>query len=791
MSTPTLAARNDIHKSCKTFEAVVNYLNDYSEAVTAIIGIQKKLAKALRDAASTKTTSEVAANALTASATIFDTLCEVDSKFAKLVDNECEGISTEVKKWFKRLSKEERAHDDKVATANGKIKQAGLNYEKRVKKNPADAVDEHARYISLLTTLGAETNQEKYNHSLLVTQRHEATLFSLAGCLSRVADAEWLRVCEGVRRVSPNIGQVGEWRVLCEGNWNGPVPAPLPDIDEAKPVRAESDSNSNKVTTDDPVECLPDSLIASPAPQYASRATTPNERVPLPPNYFSPPKSTTPQQNAPATPAEYEDSRDRSYSVNSIASLGSFPAPPTHFPLPPVSGASPTANRPSNTPSSASPGLMAQPTSEESSTAGAAPRALPNIPAAKMRKESATFLDFSSPPGSPSVPLHDSPRAVPQPLALAQNDASANKTQTPLSSPRPDLASSPTESRKPSATYARGDYVDDGDDRRTANASAKTAGSVATIAPTKPLLERSDTNMSKSSSVVAAMRDKYARSTGPASPPPKDVPRLPLRVSDLASRYDPANASEQSTPRSPVPESGRASHEMHQQSVSPSLSRNSFSPQRSYPTEDPAGEEIARRRQRIQELEELELREQEYTLRMREKEIRERARELEREQFELINARQNRLQVDLSNERARPSSAGRSDSMDGPMTPVQAHPYASSNTMSPPSSRYPQYPSSSQPPSPMFGHPLEKTSTRDSARMQPSAPRPEKPKGWIRRLSMPVMALGDSKKGISSADVASNPFYRSSLGLPEEDGRLRNDAAGASKNRSATNLARR
>ena len=30
--------------------------------------------------------------------------------------------------------KEERAHDEKVASANGKIKQAGLNYEKRVKK---------------------------------------------------------------------------------------------------------------------------------------------------------------------------------------------------------------------------------------------------------------------------------------------------------------------------------------------------------------------------------------------------------------------------------------------------------------------------------------------------------------------------------------------------------------------------------------------------------------------------------------------------------------------------------
>lgn len=60
MSTEQVAARVDIHKSCKTFEAVVNYLNDYSEAVAAIIAIQKKLVKALRDAAAAKATSEVA-----------------------------------------------------------------------------------------------------------------------------------------------------------------------------------------------------------------------------------------------------------------------------------------------------------------------------------------------------------------------------------------------------------------------------------------------------------------------------------------------------------------------------------------------------------------------------------------------------------------------------------------------------------------------------------------------------------------------------------------------------------
>ena len=44
------------------------------------------------------------ANALSVSATIFDTLCEVDSKFVKIADKECDAVSAEVKKWFKKLA---------------------------------------------------------------------------------------------------------------------------------------------------------------------------------------------------------------------------------------------------------------------------------------------------------------------------------------------------------------------------------------------------------------------------------------------------------------------------------------------------------------------------------------------------------------------------------------------------------------------------------------------------------------------------------------------------------------
>ena len=59
---------------------------------------------------------------------MFESAAEVDIKFSKLIDKECENITTDVRKWFKKLAKEERAHDERIMTANDKIKQAGAKY---------------------------------------------------------------------------------------------------------------------------------------------------------------------------------------------------------------------------------------------------------------------------------------------------------------------------------------------------------------------------------------------------------------------------------------------------------------------------------------------------------------------------------------------------------------------------------------------------------------------------------------------------------------------------------------
>lgn len=57
---PVLLERAEIHKSCKSLETLVNVLNDYCEAATAIVALEKKLAKALRVTAGLKVTGEIA-----------------------------------------------------------------------------------------------------------------------------------------------------------------------------------------------------------------------------------------------------------------------------------------------------------------------------------------------------------------------------------------------------------------------------------------------------------------------------------------------------------------------------------------------------------------------------------------------------------------------------------------------------------------------------------------------------------------------------------------------------------
>ncbi|PCH42595.1 hypothetical protein WOLCODRAFT_163906 [Wolfiporia cocos MD-104 SS10] len=845
---PTPANRNDIHKSCKTLETVVNLFNDYCEATNGISALRRKLAKALRGTAAVKCVPEIPATTLITSAALLEKLFDVDNKFAKLTDKECSSLNNDVKRWFAELNKEELAHDKRLSDAHGKIKQASELYEKKVKKNSQDASKEQARYINLLSTLGPEINQEEYNHTLLVTRWHSLVMRNVAACLSRVADGEWQRYCESVRQSASIIGPLGEYRAYCEGGWSGPTPAGL----SSAPATANTTNNvgtqPDLVST--PVSDGKESLsptVDRPvvAPDQSSRrvsiqgvdassrtVTLANESPQDPPQYQPGPSLNERLSDKASFEAAPRDRVDRkSRSTTSLASLAAFPSPPTHFPLPPVISATP-----SNSSKAQEDDQASAPVAKDNSlpqrdieipitdTLAEAPHA--DASQQHVNEERTSRISDLSTPSTERLSNARTPSRQDTVKAGADRHDDTQLSPLLLSAVISESPSAVQSDLSRALTTDLASPEDDGAEfgMRTRAQSGRAQRSNTIDALPSQAVERSDTGRSNVS-VVASLRDRYSRPPAPSSPPRKEVPRLPTSVSHLANRY------ESTTPSSPRQPSVSPNEDRRRPSVDTSRrGSTAVAPEHTHrsmttPIAEsassvlvPAQDDITARRRRVAELEELELREQELELRMKEREIEQRAKELELERARILSARGPNSGYGSDDAGIVLSGRYVPRSPNSPSAPRPRHPQHSlstTNIISPatrPSTSYhpPSQPSS--PSSPPKDHaPFCGCETCSVSRyrgssggaapvlrdMRPvenlASTRSDKPKGWIKRLSMPVMsnAFLDSKKKFGASGSIGGMDSRISLASAGEDGMLPRDAVGAIRNRSATNLARR
>lgn len=315
---------------------------------------------------------------------------------------------------------------------------------------------------------------------------------------------------------------------------------------------------------------------------------------------------------------------------------------------------------------------------------------------------------------------------------------------------------------------------------------------------------------------------------GPASPPliPRDLPRLPQSVTNLATRYTPldtlSTSPREQTVSVPDRELQRETQRQDRRPF-PSTNTNSFTLASASTSASPStAEDVARRRQRIEELEALELREHDQQLRerTREIEIREieiRARELELEHARLLNSR---VGLEAYTEDATRGLARTSPWPKPPPNPTprySQHSQSTTNLVASDRERERERPTSYydrarapqlQPNAPATARPAdhapfcgcracsvvqyssannESPATSAHEARPPETPirlRPEKPRGWMRRLSMPVVVGNafslDSKKN-NGLNVATNfsatgrvgaNSANMSMAVPAEDGRL-------------------
>lgn len=202
----------------------------------------------------------------------------------------------------------------------------------------------------------------------------------MAACLTRVADAEWVRVCESLRRFSPTIGPLGEWRALCEGGWERPLPRELPNVDAVE--TADELNARRRIAANSPKQDLNEretysdqrEMDSAPSP-YAPLVDSDGNSGRSPQQSINPPSAYIRHDSSTYTSTSTSSGQGPNLSVDSsplqpprplvdpntgsVRSLSAFPPPPTHFPIPPPrsvsfqstpSGLNPSVSMPMSSP---------------------------------------------------------------------------------------------------------------------------------------------------------------------------------------------------------------------------------------------------------------------------------------------------------------------------------------------------------------------------------------------------------------------------------------------------------
>lgn len=341
-----------------------------------------------------------------------------------------------------------------------------------------------------------------------------------------MADAEWLRTYDGVRRFAPAIGQLGEWRALCEGGWTAAIPGGLADVDESdERLRNETAPNLNQLANDERFpnrqqdtnhtanvrEMTYQNVGANPSAGYplngerereyppSTVGTSSGQQLSQPQQlHYAPSTNQTQNYSSPSSgPPSLQEPHHETYDngrdspPGASATLASFPNPPTHIPVP----------FPSSHPSSLSQQHPPQPQTPKARTAS--PPRLADSPISN---------DLYG--AKPGTEFHDSPTSLLSSDQFPESSyAESNNTsiRNPERSPPQDKGLSP---HITSGTYRQGESPTEfGVATNNNGGYGRGVSRSVGVQEKSPGVNRTDTAGS-SGSIVAAMRQRYSSQVG-------------------------------------------------------------------------------------------------------------------------------------------------------------------------------------------------------------------------------------------------------------------------------------
>ncbi|KAG0047389.1 hypothetical protein BGZ89_004951 [Linnemannia elongata] len=204
--------RGEVHASLENLKKLVIAAESYRELTTKLAKTTKQLGKCFKEYGDTKGMDSTYVMCLKSSANFYESFSEMETKLATCLQKDFELLQGNWEKHTKRVTKDEKAHDEILGDLDERIKKISLNYDKKNKRpDPNTALMSHEKYISTLSELQESIASAKKDHRNTVARRERYTHSLTAQIACRLSEAQFLAIERQLRGSGPSLLKIKEW----------------------------------------------------------------------------------------------------------------------------------------------------------------------------------------------------------------------------------------------------------------------------------------------------------------------------------------------------------------------------------------------------------------------------------------------------------------------------------------------------------------------------------------------------------------------------------------------------
>ncbi|KAG0277821.1 hypothetical protein BGZ95_005264, partial [Linnemannia exigua] len=204
--------RGEVHSSLENLKKLVIAAESYRELTTKLAKTTKQLGKCFKEYGDTKGMDSTYVMCLKSSANFYESFSEMETKLAACLQKDFELLQGNWEKHTKRVTKDEKAHDDILGDLDERIKKISMSYDKKNKRpDPNTALMSHEKYISTLSELQESIASAKRDHRNTVARRERYTHSLTAQIACRLSEAQFLAIERQLRGSGPSLLKIKEW----------------------------------------------------------------------------------------------------------------------------------------------------------------------------------------------------------------------------------------------------------------------------------------------------------------------------------------------------------------------------------------------------------------------------------------------------------------------------------------------------------------------------------------------------------------------------------------------------